>query len=44
MSYQIPDNDQERLELLNESLIKLIGSEDYFDDEMWVMVRLNLDK
>ena len=44
MSYQIPDNDQERLELLNESLIKLICSEDYFDDEKWVMVRLNLDK
>jgi hypothetical protein len=44
MGYQIPDNDQERLELLNESLIKLICSEDYFDDEKWVMVRLNLDK
>jgi hypothetical protein len=44
MGYQIPDNDQERLELLNESLIKLICSEDYFDDEKWVMIRLNLDK
>ena len=44
MGYQIPDNDQERLELLNESLIKLICSEDYFDDEKWIMVRLNLDK
>jgi len=44
MGYQIPENDQERLELLNESLIKLICSEDYFDDEKWVMVRLNLDK
>jgi len=44
MGYQIPDNEQERLELLNESLIKLICSEDYFDDEKWVMVRLNLDK
>ena len=44
MSYQIPDNEQERLELLNESLIKLICSEDYFDDEKWVMIRLNLDK
>jgi hypothetical protein len=44
MGYQIPDNDQERLELLNQSLIKLICSEDYFDDEKWLMVRLNLDK
>ena len=44
MGYQIPDNDQERLELLNESLIKLICSEDYFDDEKWVLIRLNLDK
>ena len=44
MGYQIPDNEQERLELLNESLIKLICSEDYFDDEKWVMIRLNLDK
>ena len=44
MGYQIPDNEQERLDLLNESLIKLICSEDYFDDEKWVMIRLNLDK
>lgn len=44
MGYQIPDNEQERLELLNESLIKLICSDDYFDDEKWVMIRLNLDK
>ena len=44
MGYQIPDNEQERLELLNESLIKLICSEDYFDDEKWVLIRLNLDK
>jgi hypothetical protein len=44
MGYQIPDNEQERLELLNQSLIKLICSEDYFDDEKWLMVRLNLDK
>ena len=44
MGYQIPDNEQERLQLLNESLIKLICSEDYFDDEKWVMIRLNLDK
>ena len=44
MGYQIPDNDQERLELINESLFKLICSDDYFDDEKWVMIRLNLDK
>lgn len=44
MGYQIPDNEQERVELLNESLIKLICSEDYFDDEKWIMIRLNLDK
>ena len=44
MGYQIPDNEQERLDLLNESLIKLICSEDYFDDEKWIMIRLNLDK
>ena len=44
MGYQIPENEQERLQLLNESLIKLICSEDYFDDEKWVMIRLNLDK
>ena len=44
MGYQIPDNDQERLELINDLLIKLICSEDYFDDEKWVLIRLNLDK
>ena len=44
MRYQIPDDEQERLDQLNEWFTQILCSEDYFDDEKWLSIRLNLAK
>ncbi len=44
MRYQIPDDEQERLDQLNEWFTQILCSEDYFEDEKWMSIRLNLDK
>jgi len=44
MRYQIPDDEQERLDQLNEWFTQILCSEDYFDDEKWMSIRLNLSK
>ncbi len=44
MRYQIPDDEQERLDQLNEWFTQILCSEDYFDDEKWMSIRLNLAK
>ncbi len=44
MKYQIPDDEQERLDQLNEWFTQILCSEDYFDDEKWLSIRLNLAK
>lgn len=44
MRYQIPDDEQERLNQLNEWFTQILCSEDYFDDEKWMSIRLNLAK
>ena len=36
MRYQIPDEEQERLDQLNEWFTQILCSEDYFDDEKWI--------
>ena len=44
MRYQIPQDDEERLDQLNEWFTQILCSEDYFDDEKWMSIRLNLSK
>ncbi len=44
MRYQIPDDEQERLDQLNEWFTQILCSEDYFDDEKWMSIRLNIAK
>ncbi len=44
MRYQIPDDEQERLDQLNQWFTQILCSEDYFDDEKWMSIRLNLAK
>lgn len=44
MRYQIPEEEQERLDQLNEWFTQILCSEDYFDDEKWLSIRLNLAK
>jgi hypothetical protein len=44
MRYQIPDDEQERLDQLNEWFTQILCSEDYFEDEKWMSIRLNLAK
>ena len=44
MRYQIPDEEQERLDQLNVWFTQILCSEDYFDDEKWLSIRLNLAK
>ena len=44
MRYQIPEDEQERLDQLNEWFTQILCSEDYFDDEKWMSIRLNLLK
>lgn len=44
MAYQVPDNDNERLAQLNDTFNQLICSEEYFEDDKWILIRFNLDK
>ena len=44
MRYQIPNDEQERLDQLNEWFTQILCSEDYFDDAKWLSIRLNLAK
>ena len=44
MRYQIPDDNQERLELLNIWFTQILCSNNYFDDDKWLAIRLNLLK
>ena len=44
MRYQIPEEEQERLDQLNEWFTQILCSEDYFEDEKWMSIRLNLAK
>ena len=44
MRYQIPEDEQERLDQLNEWFTQILCSEDYFEDEKWMSIRLNLLK
>ncbi len=44
MGYQIPDDEQERIDQLNEWFTQILCSEDYFDDKKWMSLRLNLAK
>ncbi len=44
MRYQIPEEAQERLDQLNEWFSQILCSEDYFEDEKWMSIRLNLAK
>lgn len=44
MTYQVPDNENQRLEQLNQYFNALLCSEDYFNDEKWIFIRLNLSK
>ena len=44
MRYQIPEEEQERLDQLNEWFTQILCSEDYFDDAKWLSIRLNLTK
>ncbi len=44
MRYQIPNDDQERLTQLNDWVTQILCSEDYYDDEKWISIRLNLAK
>ncbi len=44
MRYQIPDDEQERLDQLNEWFTQILCSEDYYEDEKWLSIRLNLAK
>ena len=44
MKYQIPEDEQERLDQLNDWFTKILCSEDYFEDEKWLAIRLNLAK
>jgi hypothetical protein len=44
MRYQIPEDEQERLDQLNGWFTQILCSQDYFDDEKWMSIRLNLSK
>ncbi|MCX6338200.1 MAG: hypothetical protein NT153_13145 [Bacteroidetes bacterium] len=44
MRYQIPNDEQERLNQLNDWFTQMLCSEDYYDDEKWISIRLNLAK
>ena len=44
MKHYIPDNEKDRLEQLNDGLTEIICSKDYFIDEKWLPLRLNLRK
>lgn len=44
MTYQVPDNENQRLEQLNKHFNAILCSEDYFNDEKWILIRLNLQK
>ena len=44
MRYQIPEEEQERLDQLNEWFSQILCSDDYFEDEKWMSIRLNLAK
>ena len=44
MRYQIPEEEQERLDQLNEWFTQILCSDDYFDDGKWLSIRLNLAK
>jgi hypothetical protein len=44
MRYQIPEEEQERLDQLNEWFTQILCSKDYYDDEKWLAIRLNLLK
>ncbi len=44
MRYQIPEEEQERLDQLNEWFTQILCSDDYFEDEKWMSIRLNLLK
>ena len=44
MRYQIPEDEQERLDQLNGWFTQILCSENYFEDEKWMSIRLNLLK
>jgi len=44
MKHQIPDDDQERLDILNQWFTEILCSRGYFDDDKWLPIRLNLLK
>lgn len=44
MRYQIPEEEQERLDQLNGWFTQILCSDDYFEDEKWMSIRLNLLK
>ena len=44
MRYQITDDNQERLNLLNTWFTQILCSNDYFGDDKWLAIRLNLLK
>jgi hypothetical protein len=44
MRYQIPEDEQERLDQLNEWFTQILCKDDYFNDEKWLPIRLNLAK
>lgn len=44
MKHYVPEDAEERLAQLNEWLTNVIYSEDFFDDERWLPVRMNITK
>jgi len=44
MKYQIPDNEIERLNQLNKWFTEMLCSSDYYDDDKWLSIRLNIAK
>ena len=44
MKNQIPDDDQERLDILNQWFTEILCSRGYFDDDKWLPIRLNILK
>jgi hypothetical protein len=44
MKYQVPDDDIERLNQLNKWFTEILCSSDYYDDDKWLSIRLNISK
>lgn len=44
MKYQVPDDDIERLNQLNKWFTEILCSPDYYDDDKWLSIRLNITK